>query len=102
MSVVVKPRMRGGFQVTIRFRWPDRSVYRDRRVLDVRTETQARKWGEQREREVLAAGQPRPDQPKRKTPTVPTVTTLSTDWLQKHGAASRQGCLRGKPSTSDV
>ena len=87
MSVKVAPWGRGGFQVTIRFRWPDRTVYRDRRVLDVRTETQARKWGEQREREVLAAGQLKPEEKKPKT-RIPTVAAFSKDWLEKHGKAN--------------
>lgn len=80
MSVAVQPWKRGGFQVTIRFRWPDRTVYRDRRVVDLPTLAQARKWGEQREREVLAAGQPKPEQAKPKK-TVPTFKAfVERDW----------------------
>ncbi|HXX65853.1 MAG TPA: tyrosine-type recombinase/integrase [Polyangiaceae bacterium] len=79
MSVAVQPWKRGGFQVTIRFRWPDRSIYRDRRVVDLPTLPQARKWGEQREREILAAGQLKPEEKKPKVQRKP-IPALSAFW----------------------
>lgn len=80
MSVIVQPWHRGGFQVTIRFRWPDRAIFRDRRVVDLPTETQARRWGEQREREILATGQPKPEdrKPKKLAPTFKMF--VEKDW----------------------
>lgn len=97
MSVTVAPWARGGWQVTIRFRWPDRTVYRDRRVVDLPTETQARKWGEQREREVLSAGQPKPEaeKPKDRTPKVAKWFEKFHDHKAARGLAT-VGDMRGR------
>ena len=64
--------------VTIRFRWPDRSVFRDRRVVDFQTEKQAFNWGAQRERELLAEGKPKVEEEKPKD-----TTPLVAKWLEK-------------------
>lgn len=90
MSVTAKPWPRGGFHVTIRFRWPDKSLFRDRHVVDLPTLAQARKWGEQREREILAAGQPKPEdkpEPPKKS-AVPTVAEFAPKWLALHHEAN--------------
>lgn len=57
MSVRVSPwKDTGKFMVVVRFRWPDRSVLRDRTVVDAKTEPAARRWGEQRERSFSQRG----------------------------------------------
>ena len=86
MSVNVKRWKRPGkYMVTIRFRWPDGSVFRDRPVIDARTETQARKWGETRESERRAAGKPVPPAPVTE---VATVAEFAPDWITKHAKAN--------------
>lgn len=72
MTVYVMPRTRGGvveagkFVVKLQFKWPDGSPFRQRFVVGsgtaypVRTERQARAFGETKERELWAAGPPRP------------------------------------------
>ena len=94
MSVSVTPWKTGGFQVTVRFRWPDRSIYRDRRVVDFQTEGQARKWGLQREREVLAAGQPKPEDVK-----VVDRTPKVSKWFEDFHAHKER---RGLASVKDM
>lgn len=65
MTVTIRPKTNGKFTVDIRIRWPDLTVYRERPVV-AGTEAKARKWGEQREREILAKGQPKPEDKKPK------------------------------------
>ncbi len=98
MSVTVKPWRRGGFQVTIRFRWPDRTVFRDRRVVDTPTAAQAKKWGEQREREVLAAGQPKPEDAKPKKACPMFKAFVDDSWLPTYpaSAANRRTTIKEK------
>lgn len=61
MSVSVRKRpTRGKYMVDVYFKWPDGTPCRDRKVIDARSEASARKWGEQRESEMRAAGKPSP------------------------------------------
>jgi hypothetical protein len=55
MSVAVRPwRKPGRFQVDIIFRKPDGERVRDQRVVEAKTATIARKWGEAREGQLRA------------------------------------------------
>lgn len=89
MAVTVRPWRRGGFQVDIRFRWPDRSVCRDRRVLDVKTEPAARRWGEARESELRAAGQVKETEPE--SMNVMTVAEMAPLFVADYARADGHG-----------
>lgn len=58
MTVKIRP-YRGKedvFEVDIRFEWPEGGEYRERVKAPVSTLATAKRWGEQREREVFAQG----------------------------------------------
>ena len=88
MSIKVKPWKGTArkFQVYVYFRWSDGSPCMDRKVVDAATEAQARKWGEQRERELREAGKPKPEQVKTE---VLTVAAFAPMWVAKHAKANR-------------
>lgn len=83
MSVKVEPLPNGKFRVTIRFRWPDGTVYRERPNVDAPSKAVARKWGEARESEVRAAGKPKAPDAK-----AVTVAEFAPQWLDKHARAN--------------
>jgi integrase len=56
VTVKVRPLPNGKWRVDIRFRWPDKSEYRERPNVEAATATQARRWGEQREAELRNGG----------------------------------------------
>ena len=91
MSTIVKPWKDepNKFHITIRFKWPDGDVCRDRKVIDAKSPALARKWGEARESELRAAGKPKPEEasapPK---PTVITVKEFAPVWIEKYCRAN--------------
>ncbi len=59
MSVVVRPwtkHGKKGWEVDIRFRWPDGARYRERIKAPVASESAATRWGQQREASLMSAG----------------------------------------------
>lgn len=74
----------------IRFRWPDRSVYRDRRVVDMKTEAAALRWGEARESEIRAAGQVKAVEPSPKQK-VMTVAEFAPKFVNDYARADGHG-----------
>jgi integrase len=59
MSVKVRPSTRDtklGFEVDIRFEWPDGTMFRRRRLVQMKTANQAQRWGEDLERRIFAQG----------------------------------------------
>ena len=87
---------KGKFQVCIRFRWPDMSVCRDRKVIDARSMKDAERWGAQRESELRAEGKP--------AIVVPGSTETVTDWYDRYFKAAEAGTVgrknKGKPQTA--
>ncbi|MBX3260376.1 MAG: tyrosine-type recombinase/integrase, partial [Labilithrix sp.] len=102
MSVRVSPwKNTGKFMAVVRFRWPDRSVLRDRTVVDAKTEAAARRWGEQRERKLLAKGQQKLEDEKASNE--PPCLSVTTWYGKYHEAAERSEVgrkNRGKPQTA--
>ena len=89
MSIKVSPWMRGGFQVTIRFRWPDRTVYRDRRVLDVPTPAGALQVGRAaRAGDSLQRVNPTPRKCTRGRPSRPSRRSSTTKWSPVYPVAA--------------
>jgi integrase len=87
---------KGKFQVCIRFRWPDMSVCRDRKVIDARSMKDAERWGAQRESELRAEGKP--------AIVAPGSTETVTDWYGRYFKAAEAGTVgrknKGKPQTA--
>lgn len=73
MSVTIRP-YRGKsdvYEVDMRFAWQDGTQFRRRFRAPVKTEAQATKWGEAKERELYARGKPQPaPEPKKEVPTL--------------------------------
>lgn len=88
MSTTVRPYEKGeklGFEVDIRFEWPDGTAFRRRRLAPVNTENQAQRWGEDLERRIFAQGKEGLlARSKREEPTRPAITkevpTLAEFW----------------------
>ena len=95
MSVKVRPYRgkQGKWEVDIAFDWPDGEYYRERLVAPGSSRSVAQRWGEQRERELLARGKPRPEE-VRKQREVPTLRAFKQRYLDEFCKAERQ-----KPST---
>ncbi len=100
MSVKVRPfrgRKQSGkearWEVDIAFDWPDGEYHRERLVAPGSSRSIAQRWGETRERELLAKGKPRPEEVKKKR-AVPTLSEFKQRYLDEFCKAERQ-----KPST---
>jgi hypothetical protein len=84
MSVTVRPFRAGGWEVDIRWRTPQNERVRERRVLKVSSKSAAKRWGENRERELLLNG------PGTKPKEVPTFDEFAPLFVQGHAVANRQ------------
>lgn len=105
MSVKVRP-YRGKadvFEVDIRFEWPEGGHYRERVKAPVSTLASAKRWGEQREREVFARGkrvlaakevEEQVEEEKAKRIKIPTIEEFVPRFIEEHCRADRL-----KPST---
>jgi integrase len=61
MSVSVRSRPTPGkWMVDVYFKWPDGSVFRDRKVIGAPSKASARRWGELREAELRGGAKPSP------------------------------------------
>lgn len=56
MTVGIRSCRRGGFEVDIRFTWPDGAPFRERLRSPVTGKSASQRWGEARETELLRAG----------------------------------------------
>ncbi len=93
MTVRVRRYRQGGFEVDIRFVWPDGTPYRERKKAPVSSRTAATRWGEAREAELLRAGPaartlqlPQPQEPKE----VPTLRIFRDRYIEGYVDANRQ------------
>jgi integrase len=84
MSVKVRPYRRGGWEVDVNVLLPNGSRRRDRKVVPATSRTAALRWGEQRERELVTRGVPKP----RKE--VPTLEEFAERFLDGYARANRQ------------
>ena len=90
MSVTIRPYRRGGWEVDVRVVLPDGGRQRDRRRAPVTSKSAARRWGQDRERELLIH-RPAPKRPRKE---VPTLQEFAPRFLDGYARANRQ-----KPST---
>ena len=85
MSVTVRPYRRGGWEIDIRWRDAKGARYRERLRTTITSKTAARRWGEDRERELLLR-RPEEDAPKE----VPTLSVFWPRFIDGHARANRQ------------
>lgn len=98
MTVKVRPYKRGGWEVDIMLTFPGRPPIRDRRKAPVGSKSAAKRWGEERERQLVAhytSTDPddasRPDISKKE---VPTLAVFFPRYMEGHCKANRM-----KPAT---
>ena len=85
MSVTVRPYRRGGWEIDIRWRDAKGARYRERLRTTVTSKSAARRWGEERERELLLR-RPEAEAPKE----VPTLRVFWPRFIDGHARANRQ------------
>ncbi|MDC3958524.1 tyrosine-type recombinase/integrase [Polyangium jinanense] len=99
MTVKVRPYKRSqreGWEVDICVNLPNGEEVRERRRAPVATKSQAQRWGERREHELLREALSRPaEEPKKKE--VPTLTEFAPRFIESYAEANRQ-----KPSGIDA
>ncbi|MCA9655303.1 MAG: site-specific integrase [Myxococcales bacterium] len=102
MTVTVRPYRKGGWEVDIVLTFPGRPKIRERRKAPVRTKSAAKRWGEDRERQLIqhyTSTDPdeddddRPDLVKKETP---TLAQFAPRYLEGHCEANRL-----RPATID-
>ena len=94
MSVIVRPfqleRSKGrreGWEVDIRVRFPGKSVRRERLKAPVSSASAAKRWGEDREREMILEGPVSVPEPKKE---VPKLEEFVPRFLDGYARANRQ------------
>jgi integrase len=90
MTVKVRTFRTGGFEVDIRFTYPDGTAFRRRYKAPVEGKTAAKRWGEAREAELLKA--PSPEQravQQREHKEVPTLRDFGPRYIENHALADR-------------
>lgn len=94
MTVKVREWTKGskvGFEVDIRFTYPDGSPFRQRIKAPVESKSAAKRWGEARERELLAKPSPkllREQAAEQKE--VPTLEEFGPRFIENYARANRQ------------
>jgi site-specific recombinase XerD len=87
-----------GFEADINIRWPDGSTYRERKKAPVTSESAAKRWGQQREAHLLAAGKEAAESEKasKLAPSpapplilVPTLTEFAPRFQKGYGVANQ-------------
>ena len=94
MTIKIRQWQRGkrvGFEVDIRFTYPDGAPYRQRVKAPVESRAAARRWGEARERELLMQPSPvflKRQEEQRKE--VPTLREFGPRFVENYAKANRQ------------
>ncbi|MBN1611758.1 MAG: site-specific integrase, partial [Polyangiaceae bacterium] len=85
MTVTVRQFRSGGWEVDIRFKWPDGTQFRKRAKAPVNTKAQARRWGEELQRETIVRGK----QAEEERAKAPTLTGFFPKFMKEHAEAER-------------
>jgi integrase len=94
MTIKIREWARGkrmGFEVDIRFTYPDGTPFRRRVKAPVESKSAAKRWGEAKERELLM--RPSPvflEQEEEKRKEVPTLRAFAPRTIAQHARANRQ------------
>jgi hypothetical protein len=107
MTVKVRQWKRGkrvGFEVDIRFTYPDGTPFRRRIKAPVESKSAAKRWGEAKERELLM--RPSPiflEQQEEKRKEVPTLKEFKPKYMENYSKANREkaSSLHGKERIFD-
>src|SRR5690606_32743291 len=94
MTVKVRPYKRGGWEVDIMLTFPGRRPIRERRKAPVGTKSAAKRWGEERERQLLqhyTSTDPDEDtsRPGVSKKEVPTLAEFVPRYMEGHCEANR-------------
>jgi integrase len=98
MTIKVREWKRGkqvGFEVDIRFTYPDGTPYRRRIKAPVESKSSAKRWGEAKERELLMSPSPivrergLPEQREEKQKEVPTLEQFAPRFINSYARAER-------------
>jgi integrase len=92
MTVRIRPYNKGkstGWEVDVRFRWPDGTEHRERTKARVTSKSAARRWGEDRERELLLQGKPAPGLEPPLICHTPTLREFHPRFIEEHCLAER-------------
>jgi integrase len=89
MSVKLRPYGKAGWQVDIRFRFPDETIVRERLKSPVTGRNASQRWGEERERFLVKQG-PRPSDPTEEVPPAPRLEEFSQRFLEDYARANQQ------------
>jgi integrase len=89
MTVRIRTYRRGGFEVDIRFTWPDGARFRERLRSPLSGKSATQRWAEAREMELLRAGRIALEPP---TPAkeVPTIKEFEPRFIDGYARANRQ------------
>ncbi len=103
MTIRVRTYRRGGYEVDIRFTWPDGAPFRARFRSPVTGRSASQRWGEAREMVLLRAGQPAVASPYN-TKEVPTLAEFWPRFIDGHCRANRHkpSGIEGKESVYRV
>ncbi|MCH9687343.1 MAG: tyrosine-type recombinase/integrase [Deltaproteobacteria bacterium] len=103
MTVKVRPYKRGGWEVDIMLTIPGRPRIRDRKKAPVSTKSAAKRWGEERERQLIQhytntdpSGGGDDSRPDVTTKEVPTLAKFLPRYIEGHCKANRL-----RPATMD-
>ena len=92
MSVTVRPYMGGlGWEVDIRVRLADGTMIRDRKKAPVSSRSEAKRWGEARQREILQRAERKAPKevPEETQEVVPTLREFAPRFIEGHAQANR-------------
>jgi integrase len=89
MTVKVRTFRSGGFEVDIRFTYPDGTPFRRRLKAPVDAKTAAKRWGEAREAELLKAPSPKQRAEEGPHKEVPTLRQFGPRYIENHALADR-------------
>jgi len=90
MTVKIRKWTKGkrmGFEVDIRFEYPDGTLLRQRIKAPVDSKSAAKRWGEAKERELLV--RPSPAKPQEQRKEVPTLNEFGPRYIENHAKADR-------------
>lgn len=103
MTVKVRPYKRGGWEVDIMLTFPGRPKFRERRKAPVRTKSAAKRWGEERERQIIQhfsntdpSEDDEDDRPDLVKKEVPTLKEFIPRYMEGYCKANRH-----RPSTME-
>jgi integrase len=90
MTVKIRAFRSGGFEVDIRFTYPDGTPFRRRLKAPVESKSAAKRWGEARESAFLREPSPSERPPEEPEKEVPTLDDFGPRFIENYARANRQ------------